>query len=105
MLDVKNLATLLGKQVKDQNGNIGEIIIIDYKETNYPIKVDFGKGHDMWFTANGILAGCGVSNHITLIDELESAESDSLEATIAETMLKYKVTPEELISVILGNYC
>lgn len=100
MISVKNLSTLVGKQVVDQYGNVGEIVFIDYGDPSYPIKVLFDDWREQWFTEQGALAGCGPYYNITLLDD-----SITLGLVISETIEKYNITPEELISFILEKHC
>lgn len=100
MISVKNLSTLVGKQVVDQYCNIGKITIIDHGDTSYPIKVLFDDWREQWFTEQGVLAGGDHCYNITLLDD-----SIILGLVISETIEKYNITPEELISFILEKHC
>lgn len=100
MINVEDITTLLGKAVVDEEGLFGEISSIDETDNHYPIKVEFDGGYSLWYSDNGVQAGCRPDQHITII-----GDDTVLQSIISDTMKTHNLTPEDLISFILEKYC
>lgn len=103
MIDVEDITTLVGKRVVNQYGEFGTIDTINMHPI-YPISVIFAsRPGKVFYLKNGFYFRDSTSRHIALIED-NPVVSD-IDTAILETMTKYKLSPEELISIILERHC
>jgi hypothetical protein len=96
MIDVKDIAMLVGRRVVSGYGVLGTIVEIT--DDKNPIKVRFDNGNIVSYSETGSYDSTE-RYHITLADK-----SNSIETVISEAMVTFGLTPEELIAIILERH-
>lgn len=96
MIEVEDISKLVGKRVvSDTSGVLGTIIEI--REDNaYPIGVRLDNDNEVYYSKNGAYH-TSIPYYISLVDS-------EIESIISSTMTTFRISPEELISILLQEY-
>jgi hypothetical protein len=97
MIDVEDISKLVGKRVvSDTSGVLGTIIEI--REDSNPIKVIFDNGNEVTYDKTGCYRTTTIPYYISLVDS-------EIASIISSTMATFRISPEELIAIILESHC